>query len=180
MDMLLASGAMLSKIINSTFGKSTIKGFDETAAEKIYEGFKNHVRLVESDNVLLVYPDDKWSKTSSSIEMAQAFHAYHSGKVNYKVTIEDYSVGSQYNFILMDSTGFILDSIITEPVTEVLMYGEMILPIEITVPFPIAKDMDFKLRIEVYKSGSAGTSLDNLNLRICGDVVVVDEPTVTT
>lgn len=176
MDMLLASSVILSKIINSTFGNGKIKGFDESVVDKIYDEFKSHARIVASDKVLLYYPEDKWLYTESttSNETTKAFRFNHPGNVNVKMTIENYSVGSQYMITRMDSTGFILDGVQTEPVEEVLMYGEMILPLEITVPFSISNDRDFKIRIDVIESGSTGTRVDNLDLRICGEGAFVD------
>lgn len=169
MDMLLAASVPLSKIINSTFGSGELKGFDESAVEKIYEEIKNQPRLlIESDKIIAVYPDEEWSDPvgeGKAIITNKSFRFSHSGRVRLILVLHLLSE-SIVNIYLCDSSG---NAIQTWSTGISPRRGNW----EVEVTVDVQKDTDYKILLQKVFGEEFSLNLAEPNLRICADVSTV-------
>lgn len=182
MDMLLASSVMLSKIINSTFGNGEIRGFDDTVVDKVYDEFKSNIRMIGSDKLLCAYPNEDWIVPAGGLDgwnnmTDKSIRFSMDGIAVFKMTLKQF-FSAEFAISLCDGNGNLLQTLHPDHIT--LGDGETEASesfegadVEISIPFTVEKDTDYKINVEVLAKGLGGVDISNLDLRICADVDIL-------
>ena len=171
MDMLLASSVMLSKIINSTFGNGEMKGFDESAVEKIYEEFKNNIRMIGSDKIIYAYPVCEWEDwggigSRHNVTSREIYFPYN-GTARFKLIVDKAVYSNSVQVSVCDSDG--------NPLQSINIGSTEKAEIEVSIEVDVLKNKGYKIKLVNKTAGYHEYAVEATNLRICADVVIPEE-----